>query len=228
MVSEAWVGYDTSLALDKEGHPHIGYHDLASPWHGTIKYAWHNGAGWQIETVGDAKRINEQTPLALDLALDRSDRPCISYYDDTDGNLQYAWRLSTLLLQEQATPADGLRIGDALTYTLVLSGPGLGVQLWDRLPANALYVAGSITSTAAPAAVYSPTAHALLWQGSLPTNTAQTIRFQVSITGTEALSPAPPILNTAWLTDTYGRSVAATVIVNGHRTYLPSVLRQTP
>jgi hypothetical protein len=38
-----------------------------------------------------------------------------------------------------------------------------------------------------------------------------------------------PIVNTAWLTDTeYGRSVAATVIVNGWHVYLPLVMRQSP
>ena len=60
-------------------------------------------------------------------------------------------------------------------------------------------------------------------QGTLPTDTVQVVRFQVTpgITGTEALSLSQPIVNTAWLTDTErGWTVSATVIVNGWRVYL--------
>jgi regulator of extracellular matrix RemA (YlzA/DUF370 family) len=46
------------------------------------------------------------------------------------------------------------------------------------------------------------------------------------ITGTAPLSLAPPIVNTAWLTDTqYGRSISATVIVNARHVYLPLLQR---
>jgi hypothetical protein len=139
-------------------------------------------------------------------------------------------------LRKQATPTDGLRNNDTLTYTLTLFGPDLSVRLWDPLPPSVRYVSGSITDTigsisgtlALPAAVYSPTAHAILWEGTLLTDTVDVIRFQVTpgITGTGSLSLSLPIVNTAWLTATEsGRSVSATVIVNGWRLYLPLTLR---
>ncbi len=90
------------------------------------------------------------------------------------------------------------------------------------------YVEGSITGTVAPTAIYSPTAHAVVWQGTLLADTIETIRFQVTpgITQTGSLSLSPPIVNTAWLTDTEGGwRVSAIVIVNGRRIYMPLVLR---
>jgi hypothetical protein len=139
-------------------------------------------------------------------------------------------------LRKQASPGDNLRNDEPLTYTLTLSGPGLNVRLWDPLPPSVRYVLDSITDTighisgtlALPAAVYSPTAHAILWEGTLLTDTVDVIRFQVTpgITGTGSLSLSLPIVNTAWLTATEsGRSVSATVIVNGYHLYLPLVVR---
>jgi uncharacterized repeat protein (TIGR01451 family) len=144
-------------------------------------------------------------------------------------------------LHKQATPLDDVQNGDTLTYTLTFSGSGQTVCLWDPLPSNVRYVTGSLTNTigsisgtlALPAAVYSPTVHAILWQGTLPTDTVEVIRFQVTpgITGTGSLSLSLPIVNTAWLTVTAGvesgRSISDKVIVNAYRTYLPLILRQS-
>jgi hypothetical protein len=112
----------------------------------------------------------------------------------------YAYRtpLPPLSLRKQATPAQDLRNNDTLTYTLT------------------------------PTASYSPTLRAVVWEGTLPTDTVPTIRFQVTpgITGTGSLLLATPITNTARLTDTeHGRSRRATVIVNGRRVYLPLIVR---
>jgi len=208
-------GAYTSLALDGSDRPHISYHGDK-----VLKYAWRGGTDWHIETVDSKGRHTS-------LALDESDQPYISYYDDTNDDLKYARLMPSPLLHKQATPSDGLRNNDTLTYTLTLSGPGLSVRLWDPLPANVHYITASIT----PPAVYSPTVRAIVWQGTLPTDTVQVVRFQVTpgITGTGALSLSQPIVNTAWLTDTYsGFGVSATVIVNGQRIYLPLVLRQSP
>jgi hypothetical protein len=101
--------------------------------------------------------------------------------------------------------------------------------LWDPLPAPVRYVSGSLTGTVDPPAVYSPTARAIVWGGTLPTSTAWTIRFQVTpgLTGTGSLELAPPVVNTAWLTDTHsGLGVSARALVNGRRTHLPLVLKQ--
>jgi hypothetical protein len=133
-----------------------------------------------------------------------------------------------LTLHKQARPADGLRNNGLLTYTLTLSAPDLNVHLWDPLPPPVHYVPGSITGTVTPAATYSPTARAIVWQGTLLPDVAQTVRFQVTlgVTGTGSLSLSLPIVNTAWLTVTEnGRSVSAASIVNGRHVYLPLVVR---
>jgi hypothetical protein len=132
--------------------------------------------------------------------------------------------LAPLSLEKSAMPDYGLHQGSFLTYTLTLSGPGLNVRLWDPLPPSVHYVSGSLDGTVTPTAVYSPPAQAVLWQGTLPTDTVRQVRFQVTptLTGLKWLSLSWPIVNTAWLTDTHsGIGVTATVAVNGGSLYLP-------
>ncbi|MDY7080602.1 MAG: hypothetical protein SXV54_27285 [Chloroflexota bacterium] len=214
------VGFThTSLALDGLDRPHISY-----GYNSDLKYAWYDGANWHIETV-DSPHLG----ACNSLALDESGWPHISY---SGGGLKYAHLAPVssppLSLGKQATPDDNVRNNDILTYTLTLYGPGLSVRLWDPLPDAVYYVTGSITGTIVPAASYSSTAKAIVWEGTLPTDTVQTIRFRVTpgITGTGSLSLSFPIVNTAWLTCTEsGRSVSALAIVNGRRVYLPLVVR---
>jgi hypothetical protein len=137
--------------------------------------------------------------------------------------------LTPLSLEKSTTPDYGLHQGSLLTYTLTLSGPGLSVRLWDPLPPSVRYVSGSLGGTVTPTAVYSPSTQAVLWQGTLPTDTVREVRFQVTptLTGLKLLSLSWPIVNTAWLTDTHsGVGVTATVAVYGGPLYLP--LAHTP
>jgi uncharacterized repeat protein (TIGR01451 family) len=209
-----------SLALNANtDHPHISYHSG-----GDLKHARYNGTTWHIETVVSGASANGYTSLALD----RAGWPHISYYDGTNRDLKYTQLKPSPSLTQRAIPKDGLRNNDTLTYTLTLSGPGLNVYLWDPLPNIVRYVPNSLTEAVTPTAVYSPTAHAISWRGTLPTNTVQTIQFQVTpgVTGTGSLDLSGPIVNTAWLTDTEsGWSTSVTTIVNGWRLYLPLVLR---
>jgi hypothetical protein len=67
-----------------------------------------------------------------------------------------------------------------------------------------------------------------VWQGTLPIDVAQTIRFCTTpaISGTGIHASLPPIVNTAWMTQAQsGVVVSATAIANGHRVWLLHVLR---
>jgi hypothetical protein len=210
---EQRVGSSTSLALDGAGHPHIGYRDITRE---DLKYAWNDGTGWHIETVDSAGDVGWYTSLALD----KEGSPHISYLDRTDYDLKYAYLrpLPPITLSKRAVPGDSLRSDETLTYTLILSGPGLNIRLWDPLPIALRYVPESLGGTVTPMAVYNPAAHTVVWEGALPTGVAPEVRFQVTpdVTFVKSLSLPLTVVNTAWLTDTaYGRSVssAATVVV---------------
>ncbi len=211
-----------SLDLDGMDRPYLGFYDDINA---DLKYAWRDGATWQVGSVDSAGDVGQYASLALD----ERDRPHISYFDSSNSDLKYARLLPPLLLDKQAAPTDGLRNNETLTYTLTLSGPGLDVRLWDPLPSGVYYITASLTGTLSPSAVYSSTAHAVYWEGTLPTATAGMVQFQVTpgLSGTVALSPSLPIVNRAWLTDTvYSRMVSATFIVNSRCVYLPLTLRE--
>jgi hypothetical protein len=182
---ESEGGLSTSLALDSSDHPHISYHGSEG-----LTYAWYDGARFHIETSVSGWGV-EYTSMALD----ESGQPHISY---RGGGLSYAYRipLPPLSLRKQATPVQDLLNNDTLTYTLTLSGPGLDVRLWDPLPDPVHYVPGSLVSDLTAPVSYSPTLRAVVWEGTLPTGTVPTIRFQVTpgITGTRSLLLATPII----------------------------------
>jgi uncharacterized repeat protein (TIGR01451 family) len=72
-----------------------------------------------------------------------------------------------------------LHNNDTLTYALTVSGSGQTARLWDPLPTSVSYISDSITSVLTPTAIYNPTAQAVVWEGTLPTDTTQ-VRFQVT------------------------------------------------
>lgn len=212
------AGSDCSLALDVAGNPHISY---LGRYFGGMKYArWMNDT-WAIQMVDN---LGTGDGNSSDLALDTAGNPHLTYFNTGDDDIYYARLLSPLAIDQVATPRDGLSISDTLTVTLTLFGPGVNARLWDPLPANVEYIPGSVTAPA----VYSSTAKAIVWQGTLPTETVQIIQFRITPSATiaDGQSLSPVIINTAWLLDTeYNRTVSAITIVNGWYQYLPLVRR---
>lgn len=215
-----YIGWYSSLALDGLGLPHISYCDLE----GELKYAWFDSQTWHIETVDSAGYAGWNTSMEVD----EQGRARISYYELGAQELKHARRLHVhLFLNKQASPRSNVHNNETVTYTLTMFGPGLDLRLSDPLPDTVNYVTDSITYTVPPAAVYSPTIHAITWQGTMPTDTIQQVRFQVTvdIPGAEPSALAPTIFNTAVLTDTgRGVSTSATAVVNRF-VYLPMIVR---
>lgn len=210
-----------SIALDEDGQPHIAYESTDDR---DLKYASWNGSAWDVQTVDSAGDVG----LFVSLALDAAGAPHISYFNHTNGGLKYAWLANPLMVRKTAFPSDDVQVGDIVTFTLTLSG-GSTMHLRDELPANVAYVPGSITGTVAPAVSYDAGANAITWQGSLLTDTVQTIGYQVTVVsgGPETPAGLPFIANTAWLTDTaHGTGVSSAVFVNGSEAYLPAIGRQ--
>ncbi|MGC8874155.1 MAG: ABC transporter permease subunit [Chloroflexia bacterium] len=85
-----WVGAYASLALDGEGRPHIAYCqlDVARQSCEGLRYAASEGARWITETVAAGSPLGAYASLALD----RSGRPSIAYYEATSRTLQLASR----------------------------------------------------------------------------------------------------------------------------------------
>lgn len=208
-----------SLRLDNANQPHLAYFGVLGT---EIRYAWRNDSGWHSELIDTTSSLFK---AHLSLALDQADRAHIAY--QADENLRFARQLPQLSLEKQANPERGLQVGTPFTYTLTLVGAGLNATLVDPLPAQVSYIPDSLTQTITPSAVYSSATHTIFWQGILSVDTVQTIGFQVTtnVTMKSTLGLSPPIVNTAWLTDTdHNNGLSATVIVNGSYQYLPLVM----
>jgi hypothetical protein len=107
-----------SLRLDQAGRPHISYY-ARTDW--DLKYAYYGSSSgtacsfseaetadggnsnkvgtascfgpaetadaWQVQVIDGPDHVGKHSSLSLD----RDDRPHISYYDESNGNLKYAW-----------------------------------------------------------------------------------------------------------------------------------------
>jgi hypothetical protein len=79
-------GGNSSLALDDiDYYPHISFY--SSIW-GSLNYVFEDSSGWHLTTVdSSANNVGKYSSLALD----KNNRPHISYYDESNEDLKYAY-----------------------------------------------------------------------------------------------------------------------------------------
>ena len=103
------TGIHSSLALDKNGRPHISYWDFTN---GDVKYAQYNGNDWQIEIIDDLPNGGWYNWTSLD--LDNAGHPHVSYYDATNQMPKYArydgisWRIENIGNEKRTGEATSL------------------------------------------------------------------------------------------------------------------------
>jgi hypothetical protein len=136
--------------------------------------------------------------------------------------LRVTWGYPQDVLQKTAVPYSG-ELGDAIDFTLSLSGTGQGLWLTDTLPIGIgapsdIEIEGS---TVMP--VYDSVQHSLTWSDAPPPEQDVMIHYRVMITTAE-----PKVLvNRAQLSDLDRVLATATVRVtaNGYKLHLPLVLK---
>jgi len=93
--SQGDAGRYASLAYDADGEPHIAYYVAEGSESGTVRHAWKDASGWQIENVGLLQNLRmghtgarKITSLAFDpeggLHLAYTDRDRLVYAQQTD------------------------------------------------------------------------------------------------------------------------------------------------
>lgn len=204
-----------SMEVNKAGQASISFSD---PFY--LRLAIQEGDAWNLQVV-DGERTVWLTSLALD---PQGQVRIINLQKSSNGyDLYFAEQLAPPKLEKKVTPQNDVHPGEPVTYTLNVSAPWRSVLVTDTLPAQVEYVTGTLSTTIAPSAVYSPTARAILWQGTL-TDTLQTIRFQVLVANSGDPASTPLVTNTALLSDPeHGRRASALAILNGWNIYIPFI-----
>jgi len=85
-ASQGFMSGPTSLALDGDRHPHIGYFYDNDGFNREVRYAYQDPGGWHIVVVDTGGDIG----FGISLALDGSGWPHISYANGSNGDLKYA------------------------------------------------------------------------------------------------------------------------------------------
>jgi len=109
--------YDTSLALDASGNPHIGFYSQASSSAG-VQYAYRDASGWHSDEVYRVGKWSGSGSASL--ALDASEHPHISYLDGDEDDLKYAYLDGTEWYSE--TVDNGGNVGNGSSLSLDANG----------------------------------------------------------------------------------------------------------
>ncbi len=91
--NDQYTGRYSSLAMEANGRPHIAYCVSQYPMQGClIRYASYNGTRWLTETVGSTAGDSAD----ISLALDSNGQPHMTYWDEGEYHLHYAYQEGTV------------------------------------------------------------------------------------------------------------------------------------
>ena len=87
-----YVGMYISIALDSSNKVHISYHGWSTDYPTSyLKYANNTSGYWVTQTVNSGGNVGKYSSIALD----SSDNVHISYYDEANGSLKYAYGIAS-------------------------------------------------------------------------------------------------------------------------------------
>ena len=137
------VGKFNSMALDRQGRPHIAYtkYNGSRTLRDELKYAYYNGSSWTIESVDNNVYGFGQNTAYVSMKLDGSDSPHISYlYYSSLDKLLYANKAAAQAPDIDVNPLSvdfgNVRLNHSLDRVITVRNTG-----------NAPLIAGAITKT---------------------------------------------------------------------------------
>nr|MBA3468556.1 hypothetical protein [Herpetosiphonaceae bacterium] len=113
---------------------------------------------------------------------------------------------------------------EIVSYAINVVGTGSSVAVADMLPADLTFVPGSLSIAPAtlPAPTYTPATTTVAWNAALPNSQTAVIVFQASVNTSQRRA----ITNSATISsNSLIRTVSATIVANGLRTWLPALRR---
>jgi hypothetical protein len=124
-------GKFNSIAVDSEGHPHVGYANV-SEGTASLRYGRWNGRSWDLELLEGG--VSGYAAWSVKLALDKKDVPHITYTDVVSRLVKYAvkrgskWELETVdAIEKEGYPdRNGLALDDEGRPYISYYDAGLG------------------------------------------------------------------------------------------------------
>ncbi|MCH8340431.1 MAG: hypothetical protein IIA51_02615 [Chloroflexi bacterium] len=136
------VGRYASLIFDTDGTPHIAYYVAESRESGTVRHAWQDTSGWQIEAVGTLQNIRMGSPGArkiTSLAFDGEGTLHLAYTDRDQ--LIYAQKTDEGWIGQEVVEPGSVVLGQLVE--LAIDADGSPHLIWYEAADIVRYAAGS-------------------------------------------------------------------------------------
>jgi uncharacterized repeat protein (TIGR01451 family) len=170
--------------------------------------------------------------LAKALVMEENADTLLDYlsYPWCKGDLYYIERLAYIIRALQPAPSSKsvssafADYGDIVTYTISVVGTGASMTVTDRLPDGVTYVNDSATREPQVGDL-TASSDEIGWTGTLTKDTPLLITFGVEVVTTQPVA----VTNIAIVDDgVTSREYPVTLIANGHKIYLPLIMKNAP